>query len=852
MARKILLLEMVGPSVTTLTPLALATKGTNGSFANSNFDLQATAAGGAWSASVTGTFRATSLYYFEALVTGQSATRAVAFGIATSSVNLNAELGADINAYSFDTNSGVLIHNSVTTATGVTGLGTGAVLMCAVDLSGARVWFGANGVWFSGGNPALGVSPSYTGLGGLFSPAVSVFKTGDNIRLLTDPALQNYQAPAGFTAGWASSATVGGSNYYFASEGFTTSPTDTPANQYYDPRITADGDPIYDRTVSCAVWDNANTSNVIGQYTDAPSGLSQTTTKIAIGDITLNNTDGALDAQVLTTMRDGTFALKLGYYGNAYTTFVTVATGIIDSMGGIDEHNVKMYARGKMAKADKAAQSLIYDARTSNQALEGSNLPVMLGRCNYVPLVTTDPANLEYEIADAPFGEITEMRDQGILITQGSGWDAAGGSVNGTLGNYGLLRLTNPAGRQCVSGRGKVTLGASAITASNPFTFTGGLANGWTKVVNANTTATQSGGSIIFACTTGTGAYQASLTSTSAAVIGQLYYAEVTCSAYTSGQVDLIVNGVTTTAVMVCKKTGTFRFSWIATSTTNICAFEWGKVICNLTISGVTVNAATAIERLPAWLTELLVTRGGLSAGDLDTAGTINALDTIAPYLLNFYCQDATRIPDIIKATMDSFCGWIFEDRLGVLKVGQLAVPSSSPILTLTDTELVGDVVYRTDSAQGFSTTLSGLQNYSVHSPGDIASSLYVPGTGDPVTAAKLQEPWLVTKKGNGALNKLYNTANLNTAMVSLLSSAFQVATEANRRVGLFNVQRGFYEFSAVVDDTTSYTLNPGDTVNIQTVAGRYGTTNGTGKNVLLVGVKSRFLSNRVDFLGWA
>lgn len=865
MARKILLLEIVGPSVTTLTPIAFdpATKGANIALSNGNLTASGSVASAAQSVrNLTG--RTSGAFYYEYLVVNLATSTGLFMGACNTSQLSTNYVGQSVNGWSILASGGTFT-NSASISSGIT-YAIGDIAMIALDITNGKIYFGKNGIWINGSNPSTATNPAYTGLTGTLSPAVApnnFTSSGifDSATLIADPALQSYQAPVGFTPGWVSSATVAGSNYYFASEGFTTAPTDSPANQYYEPCIAADGDPIYDRSVTCAIWTNTNTTATQGQYSDAPSGIATAAT-IALGDISLDNTDGGIDSFVTTTMRGGTVKLKLGYFGQAFTAYNVVATGVIDNVGSTDEHTVKVYLRGKMARLDLAIQTTLYDATTPNLALEGTPLPFALGDCQWVPLITVDPANLEYQLTDSPFGVVIELRDQGVKITQGVGWSSGAEDVKTGVHDYGVRRLTNPAGRQCAKVTGNLSLGANAITASNPFgTWTAGVPAGWTKTIGANTTFVQGTGTLaVFGCTVATaGAYISTVDSTSnASAIGNLYYAEVVCTAVTSGSIDVLCSGHSTAVVIgTITKPGTYRFAFVATTTTSVISFAWGKVVCSgVTLSGVTCVLATKIERLPAWLSYLCVTRGGLSSGDIDSAGTITALDTLAPYKLNFYCQDQTRYPDLLKATLDSYCGWIWESRLGVLSVGRLALPSATSVLTLTDQEIVGDIIYTTDTATGLSPACAGMENYSVHGESDIAASLFVPGTGDPTAAAQLQQAYLSIKKGNGTLSPLYSTQANNAPMATLLTDPLQVAMEANRRAGMFTAQRAFYSFSAFVDDTTSYTLNPGDTITVQTgtqvnTHQRYDLTPTPGKNLVLVGLKSRFLSNKIDLVAW-
>ncbi len=50
--------------------------------------------------------------------------------------------------------------NGATTSNYFTPPGTGAVLMCAMDMDNGKVFFGSNGTWFGSGNPVTGANPT--------------------------------------------------------------------------------------------------------------------------------------------------------------------------------------------------------------------------------------------------------------------------------------------------------------------------------------------------------------------------------------------------------------------------------------------------------------------------------------------------------------------------------------------------------------------------------------------------------------------------------------------------------------------------------------------------------------------
>lgn len=85
----------------------------------------------------------------------------------------------------------------------------GDVLMCAVDCAAKKIWFGMNGVWLGGGNPASGASPAYSGWS--FSPAyAALWVASGQATMRFASNTWSYAAPSGYTQwGGAAQAALG-------------------------------------------------------------------------------------------------------------------------------------------------------------------------------------------------------------------------------------------------------------------------------------------------------------------------------------------------------------------------------------------------------------------------------------------------------------------------------------------------------------------------------------------------------------------------------------------------------------------------------------------------------------------
>lgn len=121
-------------------------------------------------------------------------------GVARSAANLSGFIGSDSNGWGCDHGGGCYTGN-VRVATISPGPSLNVRLGMAIDLDAGKLWYSNGGVW--NGNPAGGTGPQFSGITGNIFLALtcSYYRSGT---IYTDPTLQAYSAPAGFTAGWPS------------------------------------------------------------------------------------------------------------------------------------------------------------------------------------------------------------------------------------------------------------------------------------------------------------------------------------------------------------------------------------------------------------------------------------------------------------------------------------------------------------------------------------------------------------------------------------------------------------------------------------------------------------------------
>jgi hypothetical protein len=231
----------------------------------------------------------------------------------------------------------------------------------------------------------------------------------------------------------------------------------------------------------------------------------------------------------------------------------------------------------------------------------------------------------------------------------------------------------------------------------------------------------------------------------------------------TSGYIEVVVlptNNVVNTgaaqAVLHIDAPGTYRIPFSQANNVNrAIGIQWGKVICDIQVTGCIVETASTTDGLSAWMTEICVNRAGLTAAEIDTAGTIATLAGVGYTLCYYQQQQNAACKDILQGALDAHTGSMWQDRNKVLKVGRLVDPASlTSVASFDDRTVIGDIIVDDDFAQGLSARMAGQKNYTVHSAGDVAGSVINTAFG-----TSLQQEFLTIATGVGVLDAFYYEA---------------------------------------------------------------------------------------------
>ena len=172
---------------------------------------------------------------------------------------------------------------------------------------------------------------------------------------------------------------------YMSTRPYVTEAGDTPANTAYLPRA----------------------SNGI-QYTESISLTSSAS--MTAGDIEINNQDGALDSWLGDIWAGRQVQAFIGDPRWARSDFRMIFNGITDDINSKSREVLNIVIRDKLQRLNTPVYETVLGGTTANKE---ATIPVCFGEVHNVTPLLTNPATLEYQIHNAAFEGIIEVRDNG-------------------------------------------------------------------------------------------------------------------------------------------------------------------------------------------------------------------------------------------------------------------------------------------------------------------------------------------------------------------------------------------------------------------------------------------------------
>lgn len=243
----------------------------------------------------------------------------------------------------------------------------------------------------------------------------------------------------------------------FSDDGFMTLPSDTPANAYYESRLSAP--PHFVRTLF-------NTAQ-------ASFGASQSTP----GNIVLENSDGGADYLLTDYAFDGRpFTIRVGTIGTPFSTWTITASGTLSDVIVSDTTTISLVVNDRLKALALTQARPMYGGTnvlpngidgTAND-LMGQYKPRVYGQVMNIAPKCVNTSNLIYQASDQANCSISAVYDNGVALTRAADY-ASLAALQATAPTSGYFQCFQGYFRLGASPASQVTCDAtsSATTAAS-------------------------------------------------------------------------------------------------------------------------------------------------------------------------------------------------------------------------------------------------------------------------------------------------------------------------------------------------------------------------------------------------
>jgi len=244
-------------------------------------------------------------------------------------------------------------------------------------------------------------------------------------------------------------------------------------------------------------------------------------------------------------------------------------------------------------------------------------------------------------------------------------------------------------------------------------------------------------------------------------------------------------------------------------------------------------DADTSFDSFVTSLTDQIP---GLSV-DATTRTTINALG----YGYSYYVRSSETAAQILSQAMAGLSGWTFVDRSGDLTFGRLEAPSTSGAMTIDESSVIAVSSLKLDRAKRLSNRMGAARNFTQISLGSADDT--ITDTARTEQARRYQ----IEVTGANAMSDTYTHAELANPLETLFIDEADAQAEIDRLTALYAQDRYFVVLNAAMDLADVVAIEPGDDVVLD--LGRFGFNNTKAWKVL--GISTQFDSPAVRLTLW-
>jgi hypothetical protein len=581
------------------------------------------------------------------------------------------------------------------------------------------------------------------------------------------------------------------------------------------------------------------------------------------GSITLLNGDRRLDEWLGWEWRDAAYTIWSGYVGQAFEDFVVWASGVVDDIVRDGTRRIVLPLADPLVRLDRPMQTTVYPTSAANAQVIGALLPIAIGQALYCPGILRSTATIgadafSFDYHDRALRSIDAIYDRGDVLTVTTDY----GQLPARTG----AKLVNDPDRPvCANVTGETETLSTLVPASGvasdfataSWSGSPSAPPGWQVSLSGTSSVTKVSGGARLTCAGVPD--QAELSTVSSLLpLNGLIRVDIDVSAYTSGTLAVRRGIAAIFGTPVINSVGRWTL-FGQNSTAGALRLFVSGVASDITVRSVVATTVSVIERLPAWMRYLCVTRGGLTTGDLDTTA-IAALDTAAPYRLAHYTDRAQSILAVLRMTLDSYCGWVTTNRVGQVTVGRLESRADRTGTLVLNTSNIISIRQRKDIARGFTRRLAGRRNHRPHSPGEIASGVSAAlraelqaewtcirsasPAGEAATLASEPMPTSAARSGIATdTASAYVHGDGNAPQPTLLQEPAQIQSEISRVDAIFaNEEVEWYEVEALLAAATADQVELGQFASVTyPIEGLEG-----GRWLVILGAVLRFRSRRM------
>ena len=182
---------------------------------------------------------------------------------------------------------------------------------------------------------------------------------------------------------------------YYSDSGFVTGPTDSPANQFYDPRLI---EPItFSRTMF--------SSGKVGGFS-----------RPGYGNLILANGDGELDDFAGYAWDSREVEVKVGEFGAGISNFFTIFKGESKTIE-FDDETVEVVLRDNQEDFAIEFPPNVYTDSSLSANVLGSPIPLCFGEVRNIEPVLINSSSRIYQVNDGKIKEVVAVYEGGVELT---------------------------------------------------------------------------------------------------------------------------------------------------------------------------------------------------------------------------------------------------------------------------------------------------------------------------------------------------------------------------------------------------------------------------------------------------